>query len=558
MKENSYSKYQPEWGTRKITDVPGCGIFDFAIRQPAEKYRRKTAIINYGRHYSYSDLEDLTNRFANALIKLGIRKGDRVATLMPNCLQYFIAFYGIAKAGGITVPCNVMYKKDELAYLIKDSNAKAIVVLDSFYPVVEATSKDIKYEHIIVTSFNDFADESAVSNETVRRMLMRDKREIPAGTIDFVKILKDSSATDPAVRISGFNDLAVIQYTSGTTGFPKGAMLTHSNFCATGVTLTNVMDMTETDVHILIFPMFHIAAYCFHIQALVSGGTVIPLAMFDPKEMLSVIEKNKVTVLFAPPTLFIGLMSHPDFKKNNLNSLRIAVGCGAATPIEMQNKWEEIVGTPLLNGYGCTETSGIAPGIIQMPNKPNVKPGGMGWTVGEAKVVDSTGNTVTRGTVGELVHRGPGIAKGYWNKPEETKKQFSEDGWWRSGDACYMDEDESLFFQYRIKDLIVSSGYNVSPVEIENTIYKHEAVKEVCVYGIPDEYRGESAKALITLKDEYKGKITESEMIAWCKEQMATFKVPKVIEFGDIPKTASGKVLRYILQDKDKQKYLKK
>ena len=181
----------------------------------------------------------------------------------------------------------------------------------------------------------------------------------------------------------------------------------------------------------------------------------------------------------------------------------------------------------------------------------------IGSTICEAKIVDKEGKIVPRGTIGEVAHRGPGIAKGYWNKPEETKAQFTEDGWWLSGDAAYMDEDGNIFFQYRIKDLVISSGYNVSPVDVENVIYKHEAVKEVCAYGIPDSYRGESIKVLITLKDEYKGKVTEQEIINWCKGEMAAFKVPKVIEFGEIPKTASGKALRYMLRDRDKEKYSK-
>ncbi|MFA6270490.1 MAG: AMP-binding protein [Candidatus Paceibacterota bacterium] len=552
MKKNeSHLKYQPEWGARSVEPIPECSIFDLCVNEPAKKYPQKTAIMNYGRNCSYGEIEELTNRFGNALIGLGINKGDRVITLLPNCLQTFIAFYGITKAGAISVPCNVMYKGEELTYQVKDSGAKSIVVLDKLYPVVKSIQDEVKFDNVIVTSLMDYCDAGFYFHEKLRSMLISEKRVIPPGTLDFDKLIKENSAKAPAIHVASKEDPAMILYTSGTTGVPKGAIMTHYNFCSTRM-LPSIMGMWEEDVHILVFPMFHVAGYCFHMQGLACGATVIPIALFDPEEMMKLIEKNRVTILFAPPTVFIAMISHPDFTKHDLSSIRIAVGCGGPTPPALQERWGKIVGKPLHNGYGCTETSGTAPGILPMPNRPSPKLGSMGVTNWEIKIVDENGNIVPRRTVGELVHRGPGVAKGYWNKPEETKAQFTEDGWWHSGDAGYMAEDDNIFFEHRIKDLIVCSGYNVSPVEIENILYKHEAVKEVCVYGIPDKYRGESAKALITLKEKYEGKITDKGIIEWCKGQMAAFKVPKVVEFGNIPKTASGKMLRYLLQERDK------
>ena len=552
MENLSYVKYQPEWGVRNIPDIPECSISELCVSEPAKKYPEKTAIISFDRKFSYGEFDELSNRVANALIERGIQKGERVATFLPNIFQHFIAFYGITKAGAISVPCNVMYKGEELLYQLNDSGCKAIIAMDVLYPTIASIKGRCALEHIFLTNVRDYASPGA----KVPSLYDKARAEAPPGTLDFIKVIEGASPEIPKVDIDPMEDLAMILYTSGTTGVPKGAMLTHYNYCSAGTLLPNAYGMNEKDVHILIFPMFHVAGYCFHMQALSFGATVIPIAMFDPKEMLEIIEKYKATVIFAPPTAFIGMMNHPDIKKHDLSSLRIAAGCGAPVPPEIQKNWEGIVGTPLGNGLGCTETSGTAPGIVVLPGKPGPRES-LGSTICEAKIVDKEGKIVPRGTIGEVAHRGPGIAKGYWNKPEETKAQFTEDGWWLSGDAAYMDEDGNIFFQYRIKDLVISSGYNVSPVDVENVIYKHEAVKEVCAYGIPDSYRGESIKVLITLKDEYKGKVTEQEIINWCKGEMAAFKVPKVIEFGEIPKTASGKALRYMLRDRDKEKYSK-
>ena len=551
METLSQLKYQPEWGAREVPEIPECGIFDVAIGQQVKKHPDKTAIINLDREFTFGELDDLSSRFANVLLKLGIGKGDRVATLMPNLMQHFIAFYGITKIGAISVPCNVMYRGEELAYQLTDSGAKAIVALDLFYPVISAIQKKTSLEHIFLTNIRDYADPKA----KLPLMLAAEKGPLPEGTIDFSKAVNDSSPKFTPASIDAKEDLAMILYTSGTTGLPKGVMLSHYNFCSTGFLLPNIMDMKSEDIHILIFPMFHVAGYCFHIQALATGATVIPIPMFDAKEMLSLIEKKKVTVLCAPPTVFIALISNPDFESFDLSSLTLVVGCGGPTPSELQKRWKDKVGHPLDNGLGCSETTGTSPGLMPLPNRRPAKLGSLGVTSGEVKIVDKDGAIVPRGTLGEIFHRGPGIAKGYWNKPEETNAQFTNDGWWASGDAGFMDENGDISFEYRIKDLIVSSGYNVSPVEIENIMYKHEAIQEICIYSIKDSYRGESAKALITLNEGFQDKITESDIIAWCKQNMAAYKVPKVVEFGNIPKTASGKMLRYVLQQKDKDKY---
>jgi long-chain acyl-CoA synthetase len=266
-----------------------------------------------------------------------------------------------------------------------------------------------------------------------------------------------------------------------------------------------------------------------------------------------VIEKYKVTVAHIPPTGFIGLLNHPDFERYDLSSLWYCACGGSPLPPALIKAWKEKTGVRLLDAYGCTETSGTAPGTVETPVKN--REGSAGTTHFELKVVDQEGRIVPRGTIGEVLHRGPGIALGYWNKPEETKEAFTEDGWWLSGDAGYMDEDDFIYVVDRYKDLVVTSGFNVAPADVEKVIYTHEAVQEVCVYGVPDAYRVEAVKAAIVLKDVFKGKVTEQEIIDFCRANMAVYKAPRFVDFvTEIPKTTSGKTLRRLLREKDAQK----
>lgn len=543
--ELSYQKYDPSWGVKPVPPVPEVPLYKL-MQESAKKNPDKPAVIFFHKEITYRELDELSDRVAQSLIERGIKKGDRVATMLPNCTQHVIAFYGILKAGAVIVPFNVMLKGDEISYILEESGAKALFCVDLLFPVVQPVAEKLGIAHVITVHAKDFSEPTAHIPP-----LLSGEKQTHEGAVDFMDLIKEDKGTPPEVEIDPKKDLVMILYTSGTTGFPKGAMLSHYNYNAGSIN-TEIIGISESDVIFMLFPLFHVAGYALGLlMAMYVGATAVPIPLFDAAEVMDLIQRFKVSVLFSPPTAFIGLLNHPDFSKYDLSSIKTTVACGAPVPPPLQREWQEKVGTYLYNGYGCTETTAGAPGIIEMQNKKKFGGETLGATTGELKIVDDNGDIVPRGTVGEFVHRGPGIALGYWKKPDETKKQFTEDGWWFSGDAGRMDEDGFVYFEERIKDLIVASGYNIAPAEVENYIYEHPAVQEVGVIGVPHDYRGETVKAYIVLKEDYVGKVTEDEIIQFCRDKMAVYKAPKVVEFiDDIPKTMTGKVLRRVLRDK--------
>ena len=348
----------------------------------------------------------------------------------------------------------------------------------------------------------------------------------------------------------------MILYTAGTTGgTPKGVMECHFLCWGAVQTLKAFLELDENDVDLQIMPMFHTAGYNLgQMPTLAAGGTVILFPLFrNPKELLDWIIKYKVNLLFGPPTLYIALLSLPEINKVDLSYFKQAISCGAHTPDYIIDKWNEMTGITLMDGLGLTEThcgSVLSGGLMNLPNRS--KSGALGSTLSAVKIVNEKGEIVHRGEVGELMFLlGGDWVRGHWNKPDETRATFTQDGWLHTGDACYVDEDGFGHFVDRYKDIIVASGYNVAPAEVEDEILKHQAVFEVAAVGVSDPYRGETVKAFVHLKDEFKGKVTEQEIIDFCKGKMATFKVPKAVEFIDaIPKNPVGKVLRRELRER--------
>lgn len=543
--ELSYQKYDPSWGAGPIPPIPEGSLVDM-FKSTVEKNPDKTAVIFLDTKTSYKELDRLSDLVAGRLVEAGIKKGDRVATMLPNCVQHVVAFYGILKAGGVIVPFNVMLKSDEVAYILKDSGAKALFALDLVYPLVKPEVDQLNLNLVITVHVKDFSEPSA----DIPPMLSGEK-SVQEGVVDFMEVIQGSNGAAPPVDFDPGEDLAMLLYTSGTTGFPKGAMISHYNFYASTAQLSAVVGLQGDDIYFMLFPQFHIAGYILNlVPAIYTGATVLPVPMFDPVVAMKQMTKHGVTLFFSPPTGYIGLLNHPDFSQYDLRGIRKTVACGAPVPPALQTEWQEKVGTYLYNGYGATETTGVAPGILEMENRKKFAGETLGSVMGELKIVDPEGSIVPRGTVGEMMLKGEGVVRGYWNKPDKTREEFTEDGWWRSGDAAYMDEEGFIYFVERIKDLIIASGYNIAPVEVENSIYKHPSVQEVSVLGVVDDYRGETVKAVIVLKPDYVGKVDEDEIIKFCREKMAVYKAPKIIEFVDeLPKTATGKVLRRILRD---------
>jgi long-chain acyl-CoA synthetase len=544
-KELSYQKYDPAWGAEPIPPVPDESLVDM-FRRTVSSFPDKPAVIFLDRETTYRELDGLSDQVALWLVERGIKKGDRVATMLPNCTQHLAVFYGILKAGAIVVPFNVMLKGEEAGYILEDSGAKTLIVLDLLYPVVKPELERLGISDVITVHVKDFSEPTA----GIPALLCGEK-SVPEGAIDFMEVVAANRGILSEVEFDPKEDLAFLIYTSGTTGFPKGAMISHHNPYGTVVHLQAAIGGRSDDVFYMLFPMFHIGSYAVAVMpAIYIGATLLPVPMFEPAETLRILEKYKATQFCAPPTVYVALLNHPDFSKYDLSSLRFTSASAAPVPTALQEEWRKRVGKYLYNGYGCTETCGNGPGIVELENRRAAVEGSIGSTLGEVKIVDPEGNTVPRGTVGEFMHRGPGIAKGYWNKPEKTREVFTEDGWWRSGDAGYMDDEGFFYFVERIKDLIIASGYNIAPVEVENHLFRHPDILDVAVIGVPDEYRGETVKAYVVLKPGSEGKVSEEDIIQFCRDQMAVYKAPKMVEFiEELPKNQTGKVLRRLLRE---------
>ncbi len=346
-------------------------------------------------------------------------------------------------------------------------------------------------------------------------------------------------------------DPALLLYTMGTSGKPLGVIETHVNLVFNSLTHAHAFRSWEgREINFSIMPMFHTSGYLLHqLPTLYQGGTVIPIPLFDLEDSFRIIKTYGVNVIFAPPTFFIALMSRPDMiDLYDLSSIKASIGCAAPVPVEVQKQWKELTGIPLLNGWGMTETN--SGGIITVPVIKE-KNDSIGIPVySEVKITDALGNIVARNVEGEICYRGLQVAAGYLNKAKETEAAFLPDGWLRTGDRGYIDEQDFVHFVDRIKDLIVASGYNIAPMEIENVLYLHPAVEEVAVVSHPDPYRGETVKAVISLKIDYMGKVSEKDIIDFCKQHLASYKVPRIIDFRDIlPKSPVGKIMRHELKD---------
>ena len=545
--KDSYIIYDPAWHDA-IPEIPDISLYQL-LKRSVKKNPDNIAISFLGRDISYREFDLLINKFASLLLEMGLKKGDFVIPMLPNCTQHWIAFFAIGRIGAISAPLNVMYKEKEIAYQVNDCGAKTIITLDMFYPYFEKLKDELNIENIIVTNIKDMADPNFEVYDALKMFWDFPKKSIP-GTLDFVEALEKHSPAEIEIACDPRQEFPLIIYTSGTTGEPKGAMETHFNLVHNTITHGLYCKPEGNPVNFSILPMNHTGGYMvWQLPAFSLGGTVVPRPIFDIEDCLKAIGKHRVTCLFGPPTFYQALMMHPKIKEFDLSSLTMcAAGAAPVSPAVMQ-AWKEITGLTMTVGWGGTEMNTM--GTISVLKKKD-KPESVGVPfVGEVKI-EKDGAVAPRGEVGEMLFRGLQVSKGYLNKPKETQKAFQEDGWFRSGDAGYMDDEGFVHYVDRIKDLIIASGYNISPAEVEATIVTHPAVTEVGVIGIPDEYRGETVKAFVALHPDSRGKVTEQDIIDYAKEKMAAFKVPKVIEFIDaLPKNAMGKTLRRLLRDQE-------
>jgi acyl-CoA synthetase (AMP-forming)/AMP-acid ligase II len=520
------------------------------LRDSAKASPDKPALIYYGRCITYRQLSEAIDRFAGVLAGLDVMKGDRVALFMQNCPQFVISYFGALRAGAVVVSLNPMFKSAELEYELNDSGAGTIVALDYLYPEVLRAGGRIRLKNVILTRLADYLPEAP---ELPLPAEMEQPEHSFPGTLDFLELLRRSRSPSAPVVTSLKNDVALLQYTGGTTGLPKGAVLTHYTLAHNAAAVPLWFAYSGQDVHTGIMPFFHVAGMIHSMcAALVSGGTLVVLARFSPEVLAKAIEKYRCTVLNTITTMYTGLLEWTGTDRYDLSSLRLVWEGGAPLPAAAEERLKKLLPQAFVGeGYGLTET--LTGGV----NTPlyRRKQGfiGIPFPSTDIKIVDlETGRKECGvGEEGEVVIRGPCVMRGYWNNPAETRQQIRK-GWLHTGDIGRFDEEGYLAIVSRKKELIKCSGFSVFPSEVEDLLYKHPAIAEVSVIGIPDSYRGETPKAFIVLRPEYRGKIREGDILTWAKDTMAPYKRPRVVEFREaLPKSGAGKVLRRVLAEEE-------
>lgn len=529
------------------------------LTKAAAKYPDKTAIHFLGKELSYKELHESALKLASYLKKLGIQKGDRIGIMLPNTPQAVISFYAILYTGAVVVQFNPLYKEREIEYQLKDCGAKVMIVLDLLYPRVQKIIHHTNVQDLIVTAIKDYLP----FPKNVLYPFIQKKQTGISVSIEnrynnhfFTSIMEEAEAKEEALEVNIENDLAVLQYTGGTTGFPKGVVLTHQNLVANASMCGAWMYKYRPGGEVIlgVIPFFHVYGMTtVMILGVMQGYKMVLLPKFDVKTTLKTIHKQKPTIFPGAPTIYIGLLNAPRLQKYDLSSIDSCISGSAPLPVEVQEKFERATGGKLVEGYGLTETSPVthANFIWEKRVKGSV---GVPWPDTEAVILSlQTGKPVDQpGERGEIAVRGPQVMKGYWNRPEETEQCF-QDGWLLTGDIGYMDEDGFFYVVDRKKDMIIAGGFNIYPREVEEVLYEHENVQEAVVAGVPDPYRGETVKAFIVLKE---GRHTAAEELDnYCRTHLAAFKVPRIYEFRDeLPKTAVGKILRRVLIEEEKQK----
>jgi acyl-CoA synthetase (AMP-forming)/AMP-acid ligase II len=534
-------------GIPQKLDFPNKPLYDF-LRDNAQKNPKKAAINYYGREIRFQELDDLSDRFAAALNDLGLKKGGRVSLYLENCPQFVIAYFGILKAGGVVVAANPMFKEDELLYELQDSGTEIIIALDHLYPLVREIQKKISLSQVIVTSYWDFLPENPA---LPIHPSMQPPKEIFPRTLDFLDLLQKYEPEPPRPEINMQDDLALLQYTSGTTGRPKGAMITHASLLFNTVGSSVWSMITEDDVHLSVLPFFHVTGMIHGMnRPIYTGTTNVMISRFDTETAIKAINDFRCTVWISITTMNVAVVNFPDIHRYDLQSLKHCSSGGAPIPSEILQKWREIVGPELVEGYGLSET--ISQTHVNPISNPRYGSVGIPHFGVDCRIVNvDTRQELPIGEEGELIVKGPMVTKGYWNNPEETEKVL-QDGWLATGDIARMDHDGYFYIVERIKDMIKASGYSVFPAEVEALMYEHPAVQEVAVIGVPDPHRGENIKAFIILRPQHKGLVQKKEIIAWAKNKMAAYKYPRIVEFVDeLPKTGSGKILKRILRERE-------
>ena len=556
--EKPWLKYYPEGVPEevKIPDQSIPEIFDEA----SNKYANNTALIFYGKKINYRTLRELVDRFATALADLGVAKGDTVALFLLNCPQYVIAYFAALKVGAKVTPISPVYTSKEVKHQLEDSGAKTIICQDILYDNVEKTGIDLK--NVILTNIAEYLP-------TLKKLLGKSalgkvyrEMHVPtptfmreAGLLQFQNLIKKYHPRPPRIEIEPEKDIAILPYTGGTTGLPKAAILTHYNMSALRAQAIAFWPLFEEgrEMVIAFLPFFHIyGQVVVMLNSLVQGFTMVLFTTPDVDDILSAMERYQASAFYGVPTLFEYLKEYEKTDRVNWKRLKM-IACGADTLHKSTiDEWERRTEARILEGYGLTETTSLSHGSPF--NRP--KAGSFGVPIPNVKAAivghDST-EFLPPGEVGELILSGPNIMQGYWKRPEETREAIIEiDGekWLRTGDLVSMDQEGYFYFSDRKRDLIKHKGYSVFARHVEEVLYQHPQIKAAGVVGVPDPKVGQLIKAYVVLQSEARGKISEEDIIEFCRKNLAHYKIPKIIEFrGELPKTDVGKVSRRELRE---------
>lgn len=489
----------------------------------SRKYPNQKAYIFMNESVTYSDFNHKVDCFASALAANGVKTGDTVAILLENSPQFLIAFYGILRTGAVAVPMNPGYTENEIAYILSDCKAKAVVAV----PSQKSNLSDLqeKLSHLELIIYTGSVD----------------------SCLSFDHLLKQANQANPVFESPSFSEdaLAIILYTSGTTGHPKGAMLSHRNMASNAESTRAFLKINSEDRVIAVLPMFHVFCLTVCLNAsILSAATILILPKFSPSKVFQTIRQHQATLFVGVPTMYNFMIHQPEPTAEDAASLRVCISGGSSMPVELLHKFESRFGVILLEGYGLSEASPVT-AFNRMEEIR--KPGSIGKDIPgvKNKVVDPDGKEVPRGEVGELIVQGPNVMLGYYGQPESTALTLRE-GWLYTGDMAIMDEDGYIFIVDRKKDMIIVGGYNVYPREVEEVLYQHPFVLEAAVIGVPDQEYGERVKAYIVKKAE---EVSVDDLFAFCQEKLVKYKVPREIEFlKELPKNRTGKILRKALK----------
>jgi long-chain acyl-CoA synthetase len=527
-------------------------VYDI-LRDSAKMFPDKPCIFYSGRTMPYKEVDLLSTKFAAGLASLGVGRGDRVALIMPNIPQFVISYFGVLQAGGTVVACNPLYKERELEHQLRDSGAKVVVATrdvlrgNDLYAALQACRGKLQLSAVVTVSVTDYLP--PLKKRLARFAGVRDLHR--PGSLEFRSFTDSHGPIEHLPEIDPAADLAVLQYTGGTTGLSKGAMLTHFNIYSMTVRGTSFLPLDSKDVFLAVLPLFHVYGGMVNLTIpLFVGAEILLLPSFHVEEVLKTVQRRKATIFCGVPAMYIAINNNPKSRGYDLSSVRVCVSGGSALPSAARKTFMELTGGMLVEGYGLSETSALT--HCNPVIKGAVKDGSVGIPFPEtdAAVVDldDPGRFLLPGEIGELAVKGPQVMKGYWNQDRETEQAF-HDGWFLTGDIAKMDEEGYFYIVDRKKDMINVAGMKVYPRDVEEVLFEHPAVKEAAVIAMQDSFSGEAVEAYVVLKDQARG-ATEGELIDYCASKLVKFKVPKKVVFvPELPKTLVGKVLRRQLRE---------